>query len=102
MANGIGAWKNFDDIEEYLILDELLLLSEQSNRNKKGWFRMMAAVQGVELNDDDEGIAIHSSADLPEELIAAEKEWRKKKEEHEGKPHNDFEDFGFGYSKNVK
>lgn len=99
MVNGIGAWKNFDDIEEYLILDELLLLSEQLGKAKRNEFKMMAAVQGIEVGDDELSQP-KFDGDLPKELIEAEREWKKKKEEEADKGlQAEFLEFKMGYTK---
>lgn len=80
MVEGIGSWKSFDDIEEHLILDELLLLHESLSKKNHHYFRVMGSFQGVEidpLEDDDSG-----DDDLPEELKAMEAEFRKRKAEN--------------------
>lgn len=80
IVEGIGPWKSFDDIEEHLVLDELLLLHDSLNKKKHHYFRMMGSFQGVDigdLGDDDE-----SSEGLPEEIAAMEAEFRRRKEAH--------------------
>lgn len=77
----VGTWKNFDDIEESLILDELLLLVESLGIKTKNHFRMIMAAQGVEVPDDPEDgmVEVKSSNDLPEELVAMERELHEKR-----------------------
>lgn len=77
----IGTWKNFDDLESCLILDELLLLIDSLGRKHKNNFRMLAAAQGYDIPDDDEVEDSSDDSDLPPELIAAERELAKKKEQ---------------------
>lgn len=99
MVNGLSAWKNFDDLEEYLVLDELLLLAEQLGKTKRNEFRMMAAVQGIEVGDDEISSPKYDG-DLPKELIEAERKWQKKKAEEADKGlASEFLEFKMGYSK---
>jgi hypothetical protein len=76
LVEGIGAWKSFDDIEEHLILDELLLLHESLKKKNHNYFRIMGSFQGIEIDpfEDDQ-----SNDDLPEEIKAFEAEFRKRK-----------------------
>lgn len=113
MVEGVGPWRNFDEIEEYLTLDELLLLHNAWGRSKHNDFRFHASLQGVELGEspyDDEGID-QGSDGLPPELLEKEREWKKRKQEYleskaaqEGVPTdivemNEAGMGGFGYSK---
>lgn len=78
MIEGVGPWRNFDEIEESLILDELLLLHEVLGKSKHANYRMLASFQGIDLGDIEET----GADDLPEEVLAAEREYAKKKAEH--------------------
>lgn len=71
----IGTWRNFDDLEECLLLDELLLLSDALNTKNREQFKMMAAVQGIEVPDEPED---RGDEDLPPELIEQERLYREK------------------------
>lgn len=110
IVEGIGAWKSFDDIEEHLVLDELLLLHESLGKSKHDYFRTMGSFQGVDIgpleSDDDD-------SDLPEEILQMEREFAAKKAAHLANggvtPDNDAPkevqeltgilDGGFGYKK---
>lgn len=60
-----GSWKNFDDLEDSLTLEELSELYEMATDRQFRQMQMMAAVAGVELEDPrDEQNAIRGSADL--------------------------------------
>ena len=98
MVEGVGSWRNFDDIEEYLILDELLLLSDQLNKSKRDNYKMLAAVQGGDIGDDNEPSSI-SGDELPQELLERERAWQAKKAEQEKDPVNEFDGFKLGYTK---
>jgi hypothetical protein len=70
-----GTWRNFDDLEECLILDELLLLTEALNQKEKNTLKMHASLQGVDIGGDE------GSDDLPEEILEMERAHKKKMEE---------------------
>jgi hypothetical protein len=97
MAEGIGNWKSFEDLENHLILDELIMLSEALSKSKKEHYRFMAALEGVDWDDDGDDETHDSGDDLPPELLNAEKAWQKEKEEHLKKS-GDLDGFGLGYS----
>lgn len=80
----VGTWKNFDDIEESLILDELLLLVNSLGKKQKNNFRMLAASQGYDIPDDDEEDMVDGDDDLPEELLEAERALQARKREQLG------------------
>jgi hypothetical protein len=46
----IGAWKNFEDLEESLTLPELDLLLQTIRNDKKETNVFLAAIQGIDLN----------------------------------------------------
>jgi hypothetical protein len=46
-----GAYRNFDDIEEYLTMDELTLMYERAYEMKQDEHRFFAAIQGIDLDD---------------------------------------------------
>lgn len=77
----VGSWKNFEDLEECLILDELMLLSESLGKKRKDNFKQLAAAQGVDIPDDDDDELDLGDDDLPPELLEAERELAKKKAE---------------------
>lgn len=97
MSSGIGSWRNFDELEEFLILDELLLLIESLGKHRHESFKMAAAIQGIEIADygsseeltDDGG----DEDEFPPELFEAELAWQKEKALH---VHNDLSSFGIG------
>lgn len=74
----VGTWKNFDDIEESLILDELLLLTEQLNKKRRHEMRIIMLSQGVDIEDEEP--SNKDDEDLPEEVLAAERAYREEKE----------------------
>ncbi len=77
MVKGMCPWKNFDELEDSLILDELLLLNEQLARSEKLHYRILGSFQGINLEDEDD----HDDIDeeLPEEVIAADRAWKERK-----------------------
>lgn len=95
-----GSWHSFQHIEHELTLDELLLLFDVVAQSRHNEFRMQAALQGVELNED--GVANQGDDDLPEELLEAEREWKRKKAEQERsgeKTRSELEGFSLGYQR---
>ena len=52
-----GAWKNFDELEEDLTLEELAALLEAAREKEHRWFKFMAGLKGIDLDkgkvDDD-------------------------------------------------
>lgn len=76
IIHGMGPWKNFDEIEEFLILDELILLNDVYVRDRHNYFRMHGSLQGIDLGEYDGG---DSGEELPPEILAAEREWQEKK-----------------------
>lgn len=110
MVEGVAPWKNFDDIEDNLILDELLLLNEVMHEKKRAELNIQIALAGGEPMEDDVEDTDDDSG-LPLELIEAEREWKKRKSgmlEEMGEPMSEEEksmrelgEIGFGYKKNV-
>lgn len=81
----VGTWRNFDDIEDNLILDELLLLTKVLAKKHKNNFRMMAASQGFQIPDDEDDAEDRGDDDLPPELLEMERAYQKRKAEAEAK-----------------
>jgi hypothetical protein len=50
----LGHWKNFDELESNLSLDELNALLTASREKEEREMRFLAAVNGVELEDSAE------------------------------------------------
>lgn len=48
-----GAWKNFDELEESLTLDELTLLYERTSERQQRVMKMMAAAWGGGSEEDE-------------------------------------------------
>lgn len=72
----VGSWKNFDDIEEHLILDELLILSDQLQKKRRHELRMVAMTQGVDIDEDENE---HSNEELPPEVAEAERRFKEER-----------------------
>jgi hypothetical protein len=79
IVEGIGAWKSFDEIEEHLILDELLLLHDALNKSKHHYFRMMGSFAGVDIGELDDETS--TGPELPPEILAAEQEFKERNKE---------------------
>lgn len=103
MANCGGAWKNTEEVEDSLTLDELLMISEQVNKTRWHNWRFHAAIQGIEMDDDPfDNTEDRGDDDLPPELLEREREWQRKKAEMlESKEaeRQEFESMGLGYIK---
>ena len=50
----IGAWKNFDDLEDSLTLMELMELYDISNTRQTRLMKTIAAAMGAEFDDEEE------------------------------------------------
>ena len=89
-------WRNFDEIEEALTLDELLLLIDRIAERDKIQFKMNAAIHGVEVDDTED----QPDNPLPPEVQAMEEEFAKKKAQLEAetgrKMPNPLGDIGLG------
>lgn len=46
-----GAYKNFDDLEEYLTRDELLLMYEKAHELRLDEKRFAAALKGIDIDE---------------------------------------------------
>lgn len=75
-----GSWKNFDEIEDYLTLDELILLHDAIVKRERHNFRLQAALQGADIGDDGDEDQ-YGSDDLPEEILAMERDRKKRLDE---------------------
>lgn len=49
----MGHWKNFDELERNLTIEELLKLLEAAREKDKGDKRFMAQLQGINLDDQE-------------------------------------------------
>lgn len=49
----MGIWKNYDELEENLSIDELLATINAHRKNEKDRQRFQAAIQGIELPSDE-------------------------------------------------
>ena len=49
----LGQWKNFEELEENLCIDELNALLEAIRRKEKRQEIFQAALQGVDLSEDE-------------------------------------------------
>lgn len=98
IVNGIGPWRNFDELEECLILDELLLLNEVYAEERHNHFRMLGSLQGIDIGEWRGGSEVGED-DLPPEVIERERQWQKHKEEvlKSGEP--TFDGIGLGYQR---
>jgi hypothetical protein len=50
----LGHWKNFEELEENLSIDELNALVEASRKKEEREMRFLAAINGVDLNDQQQ------------------------------------------------
>lgn len=57
----LGTWKNYDDLEEQLSIEELTATLNAHRKIKKEEHRFLAAIQGVSLPDED---IVNDIADL--------------------------------------
>jgi hypothetical protein len=91
----MGVWKNFDELEDSLILDELLLLNDAMQRKLHMQMRISAMATGTDIGEyGDKQLTPEEESDpLMAELMAQEREWNAKKNEAE-----DLVDLGWGYS----
>jgi hypothetical protein len=94
-----GAWKNFDDIEEHITVDELLLLQETLIKMNYENYKFHAALQGVELDEPEFESDVRVGDELPPEVLESERKFREKlnamTKEEELK--TEFSQFGIGY-----
>lgn len=98
IVEGIGPWRNFEEIEDALTIDELLMLFDQMGKSKQMHYRVLASFQGINLDDEIE----ETGEELPQEVLEAERAWQKKKADliQSGQSiKDDFESMGFGYTR---
>ena len=76
----VGVWKNYQEIEDNLTLDELMLTLKALNKKNHEEFKRLAAVQGIEV-DDIPDYSEESDKPLPPEIAAMEEEFNRKKKE---------------------
>jgi hypothetical protein len=50
----LGHWKNYDELESNLSLDELMATLNAARDREKRERKFLAAIQGIELDDDEE------------------------------------------------
>jgi len=50
----LGIWKNIEELEESINLDELRVILKASNEREMRHNRFMAAIQGIDIDKDDE------------------------------------------------
>ena len=48
----MGIWKNYDELEDNICVDELLLTLNASRKSEREKQRFFAAIQGIDLGDD--------------------------------------------------
>lgn len=99
MAYGIGAWSNTEEAEDYLTLDELVMLHERFSKHEFRLLKFQAAMQGVDLGNDEEA---SDDEELPPEILEMERAWQEKKaqafESGEAQA-EELKTFGLGYTK---
>lgn len=49
----MGNWKNYDELEDQLNIEELIATLEAYRKQKREEQRFMAALQGVDLNESE-------------------------------------------------
>jgi hypothetical protein len=103
ITQGVSPWRSFDEIEDHLTLDEMMLLHDVMAKGKQMHYRMLASFQGIDIGEMyGDSFAGGDDGDLPQELLEAERAWKEKKEKAlaEGeKEKAELEPFGLGYSK---
>lgn len=82
MAYGIGNWTDSEDAEDHLVLDELIMLHERYSKHQFRLMRFQAAIQGVDMGDDDEEVD-QNGEELPPEILEMERAWAEKKRQAE-------------------
>lgn len=48
----LGSWKNLDEMEEYLTLDELILILDAERERKNEQAKFQAAINGIDLENE--------------------------------------------------
>ncbi len=49
----MGIWKNYDELEDNLSVDELLSTLNAHRKSQREQQRFFAAIQGIDLSDDE-------------------------------------------------
>jgi hypothetical protein len=49
----LGQWRNFDDLEENLCVDELILIINSIREKEHREHKFIAALQGVDLDEEE-------------------------------------------------
>lgn len=49
----LGIWKNYEELEENLSVDELLSILNAQRKLQREQQRFFAAIQGIDLSDDE-------------------------------------------------
>lgn len=49
----MGIWKNYDELEDNLSVDELLSTINAARKTERERQRFLAAIQGIDLSDDE-------------------------------------------------
>jgi len=49
----LGIWKNYDELEDNLSIDELLSTLNASRKKERESQKFFAAIQGINLSDDE-------------------------------------------------
>jgi len=49
----LGHWKNYDELESNLSLDELMATLNASREREKRERKFLAAIQGIDIDDED-------------------------------------------------
>ena len=103
IVGGMGPWRNFDEIEEFLTVDELMLLHDSYARHKHSNYRMLGSLQGIDLGEFDEGDSSEDEfSGLPPEIAEHERKHAERKAQMlaANKPEADaLSTFGLGYVK---
>jgi hypothetical protein len=50
----LGIWKNIEDLEENLTLEELELVVNSSRKKEERHYRILASLKGIKLDDGEE------------------------------------------------
>lgn len=101
IVEGMGPWRNFDEIEEFLTIDELMLLSDSHATVQHNHYRMLGSFQGVDLGERD-GSESDDGDELPPEILEHERKWQEVKRqaiESGEAARAELATFGLGYAK---
>jgi len=49
----LGNWKNYDELEDQLSIDELIATLEAQRKVRREEHKFMAMIQGIQIPDDD-------------------------------------------------